>query len=156
HRDLKPANIILDSGGEPHVTDFGLAKQASTGECLVEMPAQMDTVSRVFKGIVGSIQYMSPEQATPGNDSTTVSDVYGLGATLYALLTGRPPFRAETVEDTLKLVRDVKPQRPGEIRRGLPRDLEAICLKCLEKKPDDRYRTAKDLADDLERFRRGE
>jgi tetratricopeptide (TPR) repeat protein len=156
HRDLKPANIMLDVGGEPHVTDFGLAKQTSTGECLVEMPAQMDTVSRVFKGIVGSIQYMSPEQATPGKEARTVSDVYGLGATLYALLTGRPPFQAETVEDTLKLVRDGKPKPPGEIRRGLPRDLEAICLKCLKKKPDDRYGTAKDLADDLERFLRGE
>jgi tetratricopeptide (TPR) repeat protein len=152
HRDLKPANIILDLGGEPHVTDFGLAKQASTGECLVEVPALIDTASRVFKGIFGSIQYMSPEQATPGKEVTTVSDVYGLGATLYALLTGRPPFRGETVEDTLTLVRDGKPERPGEIRRRVPRDMEAICLKCLEKKPDDRYGTAKDLADDLQRF----
>jgi tetratricopeptide (TPR) repeat protein len=152
HRDLKPANIMLDSRGEPHVTDFGLAKQTSTGECLVEMPAQMDTVSRVFKGIVGTIQYMSPEQATLGKDATTGSDVYALGATLYALLTGLPPFRGETVEDTLKLVRDETPKPPREIRRGIPRDLEAICLKCLKKKPADRYGTAKDLADDLQLF----
>jgi tetratricopeptide (TPR) repeat protein len=156
HRDLKPANIMLDSGGEPHVTDFGLAKQTSTGERLVEIPAQMDTVSRVFKGIVGSIQYMSPEQATLGKDVRTVSDVYGLGATLYGLLTGRPPFRGETAEDTLKLVRDGKPKPPSEIRRGIPRDLEAICLKCLKKNPDDRYSTAKELAGDLQRFLRGE
>jgi tetratricopeptide (TPR) repeat protein len=152
HRDLKPANIILDKEGEPHVTDFGLAKQLGTVECLVEMVAPLDTVSRVFQGIFGTLQYMSPEQATPGQELTTASDVYGLGATLYALLTGRPPFRGETVEDTLKLVRDGKPEPPGEIRRSLPRDLEAICLKCLEKKPDDRYGTAKDLADDLQRF----
>jgi tetratricopeptide (TPR) repeat protein len=116
----------------------------------------MDTVSRVFKGIVGSIQYMSPEQATLGKDVRTVSDVYGLGATLYALLTGRPPFRGETVEDTLKLVRDGKPKPPREIRPGIPRDLEAICLKCLKKNPDDRYSTAKELADDLQRFLSGE
>jgi eukaryotic-like serine/threonine-protein kinase len=152
HRDLKPANIILDKEGEPHVTDFGLAKQASTGERLVEMPALMDTVSRVFKGIAGSIQYMSPEQATPGKDVTIVSDVYGLGATLYTLLSGRPPFRGETVEDTLKLVRDGKPEPPGEIRRGLPRDLEAICLKCLAKDPRQRYADAAALAEDLSAF----
>jgi hypothetical protein len=155
HRDLKPANIVLDKGGEPRVTDFGLAKQVSTGECPVEIPALRDTASRVFKGIVGSIQYMSPEQATVGKEVTIRSDVYGLGATLYALLTGRPPFRGETVEDTLELVRKEKPKPPGEIRRGMPRDLEFICLKCLEKKPDDRYGTAKDLADALEGFLAG-
>jgi tetratricopeptide (TPR) repeat protein len=157
HRDLKPANIILDKGDQPRVTDFGLAKQLGTEECLVEMVAPLgDTVSQVFQAPFGTPQYMSPEQATPGRDVTTASDVYGLGATLYALLTGDPPFRGKTVDDILRLVRDEKPVPPGKIRRGLPRDLEAICLKCLEKKPNDRYSTANDLADHLERFLAGE
>jgi tetratricopeptide (TPR) repeat protein len=155
HRDLKPANIFLDARGEPHVTDYGLAKQLGTGECLVEMAAPLgDTVSRVCRGIIGTAQYMSPEQAN-GKDVTIKSDVYGLGATLYALLTGLPPFRGQSVEDTLRLVRDEKPEPPGKVRRGLPPDLEAICLKCLEKEPEDRYDTAEDLADDLKRFLEG-
>src|SRR5262245_2722663 len=115
HRDLKPANILLDKGGEPRVTDFGLAKRVGTDECPVEMAAPLgDTVSRVCKGVIGTARYMSAEQAN-GKDVTIATDVYGLGAVLYALLTGHPPFEAATLEEILDQVRETEPRSPDKL-----------------------------------------
>lgn len=157
HRDLKPGNILLDEDGKVLVTDFGLAKLFGADECLLGLDAAHDTASRFFCGILGTAQYMSPEQATVGGNVTTRSDVYGLGAVLYALLTGQPPFRAKTIEATLALVRDPKemPVPPRALNRRVDPDLQAVCLKCLNKDPDQRYRSAEGLARDLERWLEG-
>ncbi len=139
HRDLKPANILVDQEGNPHVTDFGLAKRV---EADVEM-----TASGV---ILGTPAYMSPEQAAGHRGTiTTATDVYGLGAILYALLAGKAPFGGESVIDTLDAVRSRPPEPPSRINEKVPRDLETICLKCLEKDPRRRYASAQALADDL-------
>jgi WD40 repeat protein len=141
HRDLKPANILLDARKEPHVSDFGLAKDLG-GECKTQSGA-----------IVGTPSYMAPEQAAGGaNRLSTAADIYALGAILYELLTGRPPFREETALETLLLVRSAEPVRPSRLRPKLPRDLTTICLKCLEKEPARRYSSAGALAEDLRRF----
>jgi eukaryotic-like serine/threonine-protein kinase len=146
HRDLKPANILLDSSGRPLVTDFGLAKRVKGDTSLTQSGA-----------ILGTPSYMAPEQAAGGKQPlTAAADVYSLGAVLYELLTGRPPFRAETVRETIFLVLESEPLPPSTLRPGLPVDLERVCLKCLEKNPNARYPTPKALADDLERFLRGE
>ena len=146
HRDLKPANILIDEHGEPHVTDFGLARRLDA-DCAL---TQSDV-------LIGTPSYMSPEQARGGrSDLTTATDVYGLGTFLYALLTGRAPFSGDSLADTLDLVRAQPPEFPSRLRAGVPRDLEVICLKCLEKDPKRRYASAQDLADDLERWLRGE
>jgi eukaryotic-like serine/threonine-protein kinase len=146
HRDLKPANILLDVHGEPHVTDFGLAKRS-------DAPAGM-TLSAAVLGTSG---YMSPEQAQGHNkDLTTATDIFSLGAILYHLLAGRPPFEAPTDWETLKKVVEQEPPRPGALKPGVDRDLETICLKCLEKDPQRRYASAAALADDLERWLRQE
>ena len=146
HRDLKPANILLDSQGQAHVTDFGLAKRI-----------EEDAGLTVSGAIMGTPSYMAPEQAA-GQSSlvTTASDVYGLGAILYAALTGRAPFAGDSVMNTLDQVRNRAPQPPTRLRPNLPRDLEVICLKCLEKDPRHRYLSAQALADDLNRWLRGE
>ena len=142
HRDLKPANILIDSSGAPHVTDFGLAKRVDGGD---EMTAT--------GAVLGTPAYMSPEQADGRRGTiTTATDVYGLGAILYALLVGKPPFGGDSVIDTLDAVRTRPPIALRKLNAEIPRDLELICLKCLEKNPIDRYRTAGALADDLKRW----
>jgi len=146
HRDLKPSNILLDCDGQPYVSDFGLAK--------VFAPGSDVTATGV---IAGTPSYMAPEQASGRRaEIGPATDVYSLGAILYELLTGRPPFRAETALDTLMEVLSGDPVLPRTLNPRIPRGLELICLKCLEKAPPDRYASAAALADDLERFARGE
>ena len=142
HRDIKPGNILLDAKGEPHLTDFGLAR-------LVETES---TVTRTME-VLGTPSYMAPEQAVGNNSAvSSVTDVYGLGAVLYQLLTGHPPFAGGTTFETVRLVLDTNPRKPRLWNSKLDRDLETICLKCLEKDPKRRYASAVALADDLERW----
>src|SRR5207237_301539 len=141
HRDLKPANILLDSRGQPHVTDFGLAKHV-----------EGDSKLTVSGSILGTPSYMPPEQAMGEKALTVAADVYSLGAILYGCLTGRPPFRAESVLETLRLVCDQEPTRPSVVDASANRDLETIAMKCLEKQPGRRYESAAALADDLQRW----
>ncbi len=145
HRDLKPSNILLDERDEPLVTDFGLAKQIETDSNL--------TLSGM---VLGTPAYIAPEQAAGGKSLTTAVDVYSLGAIFYELLTGRPPFQADTPLETLRQVVEQEIRRPSSINRRVERDLETICLRCLEKDPARRYRSAEALAEDLERWQRRE
>jgi serine/threonine-protein kinase len=146
HCDLKPSNVLLDSAGRPYITDFGLARR--TGE---------DSTISLAGAILGTPSYMAPEQAAGSRlNLGPGTDIYGLGAILYELLTGRPPFRGATVMETVLDVLERDPAPPRTYRADVPVDLETICLKCLEKSPQERYPTAAALAEDLERYLDGE
>jgi TolB-like protein/Tfp pilus assembly protein PilF len=142
HRDIKPGNILLDQEGEPHLTDFGLAR-------LVESES---TVTRTME-VLGTPSYMAPEQAVGNNAAiSSLTDVYGLGAVLYQLLTGQPPFAGGTTYETIKLLLDTEPRQPRLLNPKIDRDLSTICLKCLEKDSQRRYPSALALAEDIERW----
>ena len=146
HRDIKPGNILLDTNGEPHLTDFGLAR-------LVESES---TVTRTLE-VLGTPSYMAPEQAAGNNAKlTSATDVYGLGAVLYQLLTGHPPFAGGTTYETIKLLLETEPRPPRLWNPKVDRDLSTICLKCLEKDPQRRYSSALAVAEDLESWLRHE
>jgi serine/threonine protein kinase len=145
HRDLKPANVVLTDDGRPLITDFGLAKRLDS-----------DTAVTPSQVVMGTASYMAPEQAEGGTRPVgPAADVYALGAILYELLTGRPPFRGATWQDTVQQVLANDPAPPTRLRPEVPADLETICLKCLEKEPEQRYAGAAELAEDLGRFRAG-
>src|SRR5215468_6527462 len=146
HRDIKPGNILLDRKGEPHLTDFGLAR-------LVETES---TMTRTLE-VLGTPSYMAPEQAIGNNSAiSSVTDVYGLGAVLYQLLSGQPPFAGGATYETIKLLLDTEPRQPRLLNPKVDRDLSTICLKCLEKDPKRRYSSALALAEDLEHWLRHE
>ncbi len=146
HRDLKPANILLTGDGFPKIADFGLAKILSE-----------DSGATRTGAILGTPSYMAPEQACGKSGKIGPAiDIYALGANLYELLTGRPPFRGETMLETLRLVEEQLPEPPHVHNPRVDRALEAICLKCLEKAAKDRYPSAEKLADDLAAYVRGE
>jgi WD40 repeat protein/tRNA A-37 threonylcarbamoyl transferase component Bud32 len=152
HRDLKPENVLLGEDGTPKLADFGLVKRLPT-EPGLSVPGGLTQSG----AIMGTPSYMAPEQA--GGQSREVgpaTDIYALGAVLYRLLTGRPPFQAATPLDTILQVLHNEPVPPGQLQPKVPRDLETICLKCLQKEPKKRYGSAAALAEDLRRFREGE
>jgi hypothetical protein len=146
HRDLKPSNVLIDAADQPRITDFGLAKLASRDQSLTMTGA-----------VMGTANYMPPEQASGRQDQVGPhSDVYSLGAILYELLTGKPPFLADNIQATLLKVVQDDPASPRKVNPDVPAELETICLKCLEKSPQRRYATARELAKDLDRFLKNE
>lgn len=145
HRDIKPANILLDENDDPLLTDLGLAKSTTGGSAITQTGA-----------VVGTPSYMSPEQAQSGQAVTTAADVYSIGAILYELLTGRPPHQGRSAVETVMQVMQDAIEPPRTIDGSIDRDLELICLKCLERLPENRYESASDLAQDLDRWLTGE
>ena len=145
HRDIKPANVLLAGDGTPKIADFGLVKRLEADS------AQTGTGS-----ILGSPSYMAPEQTTGAEKAGPAADQYALGATLYEMLTGRPPFRGSSILDTLDLIRTAEPVAPSQLLPRMPRDLETICLKALQKDAARRYPDVAAMAEDLRRFRAGE
>jgi len=146
HRDVKPSNILIDEDGQPHVTDFGLAKQTEDGVNLTRTGA-----------VLGTPAYMAPEQAAGGRGRLgPPSDVYSLGVVLYHMLTGRPPFQAASPVDVVLMVLEQEPLPPRKLNPKADHDLETVALRCLQKPPDLRYDTAGAMADDLEAYLRGE
>lgn len=145
HRDLKPGNVLVDAAGEPFLTDFGLAR----------LVTQESTLTHTL-AVLGTPAYLAPEQAA-GNAAavTTAADVYGLGAILYELLTRRPPFAGGTTMETVRMVLDCEATRPSALNPQIDRDLDTICLHCLEKTPAQRYGSAEALAEDLTRWQSG-
>ncbi len=146
HRDLKSANILFSADGIPKITDFGLAKRLEDDE------GQTHTGQ-----VMGTPSYMAPEQARGDTKlAGPPADIYALGAMLYEMLTGRPPFKGVSAMDTMKQVLEQEPVSPSRMQFHIPRDLETICMKCLQKEPKKRYATAREMADDLSRYLRGE
>ncbi len=146
HRDLKPSNILISASGQPFLTDFGLAKCST-----------IDAERTNSGAIIGTPLYMSPEQAAGKNEIVgPASDIYSLGAILYQALTGSVPHRGSSPMQTIVRVIEADPEQPRSLNHHAPRELEAICLRCIEKAPESRYQTAEELADDLERYLRGE
>jgi hypothetical protein len=146
HRDLKPSNVLVDSQGTRLVTDFGLAKRLTDPDRSLTEPGQ----------VLGTPKYMAPEQAAGRKDLTVAADVYSLGVILYERLTGQTPFTGDNALTLLRQARESEPPRPSSIQPGLERDLETVVLKCLEKEPNRRYPSAEALADDLDRWLKGE
>ena len=146
HRDIKPANIMVDDDGTPYLTDFGLARR---------LDGSGDDATR-SGAVLGTPSYMSPEQVEGRiSDLTTATDIFGLGGVLYAALTGQSPHAGSSVAETLDRVRKIPPAPPSRINRLVSRDLDSVCLKCLEKDPQRRYRSARDFADDVGRWLAG-
>ena len=146
HRDLKPSNVLIDQFDEPRITDFGLAKQLNDQNEIT-----------ITGQVLGTPSYMPPEQALGKRDAVgPAGDIYSMGAILFHVLTGRPPFVSESVTETLEQVLRAEPISPRFLNPSVPRDLETICLKCLEKEPVRRYQTARELSAELDRFLRGE